>query len=94
MQSIHSLPQQELLTGWSSMKGGREREMDRERKGGKNRGKERLTGSAPLLPSAIKEVRTQRGGGESVGPMLQAQLHVNPIIISHKYLNLHDVCCA
>lgn len=73
---------------------GRERERERgemegERKGEKNREKEKLTGSAPLLPSAIKEVRTQRGGGggESVGPMLQAQLHVNPIIISHKYLN-------
>ncbi len=56
------------------------------------RKKGRLTGSAPLLPSAIKEVRTQRGGGgggggESLGPMLQAQLHVSPIIISHEYLN-------
>ncbi len=43
MQCIHSLPQQELLTGWSSMKGGREGEkkIDRERKGRENREEER-----------------------------------------------------
>lgn len=71
----------------------REEEMDGEGKAERNRERKegKLTGSAPLLPSAIKEVRTQRGGGggggESVGPMLQAQLHVSPIIISHTYLN-------
>lgn len=62
------------------MKGGREREG-----GGCREGIERkegkLTGSAPLLPSAIKEVRTRRGGGrggENTGPMLRAQLYASP----------------
>lgn len=92
MQIIHSLPQQELLTGWSSMKGGREwrrdwereEERHRESTGGKNREKERLTGSAPLLPLAIKEVRTQSdGGGEREGPTYassSAARQLNPYI--------------
>lgn len=58
MRSLHRLPQQELLAVWSSMKGGREREkIERGRKERIERKKERLTGSAPLLPAAIKEER-------------------------------------
>lgn len=63
----------------------REREKNRKRKEGKNRKKEREAdrlGSPPPLSNQ---------GGESAGPMFQAQLHVNPIIVSHKHLNSHNV---
>lgn len=58
-----------------------------ERKQNRWREKEWLTGSALLLPSAIKEVRTEGRRRARTRPMLQAQLHVDPIGISHQYLS-------
>lgn len=68
MQSIPFLPQQELLTGWSSMKGGRERErgekIDTERKAGNNREKERdadrLSSPPPLDNLGGEDTQTRR----------------------------------
>lgn len=69
MQSIHFLPQQELLTGWSSMKRGREREraggkIDTERKAGNNREKERdadrLSSPPPLDNLGGEDTQTRR----------------------------------
>ncbi|MEQ2231607.1 hypothetical protein ILYODFUR_002150 [Ilyodon furcidens] len=103
MQVTLSLPQQELLTGWSSMKGGRKRgeqndreeRRDREEKKRKRK-KEILTGSPPS-PLASNPIHSNQEGEDTEGRRreeLQAQLHVNPIITSHDHLNWHDGCCA
>lgn len=54
---------------------------------GKNREKGRKADSSPppLCNHGGEDKEGRRKG--SVGPMLGAQLHVNPIIISHEYLN-------
>lgn len=63
----------------------RERVKNRKRKEGKN-GKEEREADRLSSPPPLGNQ-----GGESAGPMFQAQLHVNPIIVSHTYLNSHNV---
>lgn len=60
---------------------------------GKNRGErkeeraDRLGSPPPHSNQGGEDTEGRRRRRERVGPMLQAQLHVNPIIISHEYLN-------
>lgn len=77
-------------------KGQRERaggEIDTERKAGNNREKERdadrLSSPPPLDNLGGEDTQTRRREHRT---MLQAQLHVKPIIMSNDYLNSHEVC--